>query len=79
MTSTEITERLNRRQEALLLGWNVGGLVYMNESTGELTISQDEVLGWMVNGDRASVKGYYAFEWDGEKLNEVWITDSKRW
>lgn len=72
MTSTEIAERCNRRQAALLLGQNVGGLVFMNKSTGEVTASQDDVLEWILAGDDAEVHGYFTYEWNGDSLCEVW-------
>ena len=75
MTSAEISERCDRRQEALILGHSACGLVFMNQSTGELTASQDDVLEWILAGDGAEVHGYYQFVWDGNNVKEVWVTD----
>ena len=72
MGSCLISERLARKQEALLLGVSVGGFVYESQETGECCTDEDKVLDWIANGIDVRVRGYYTFEWNGSGLDEVW-------
>ena len=72
MNSSTIAQRCNAQREALLLGKNVGGLIFSNTATGECTTDEDEVLKWIQIGEGATVCGYFTFEWDGNALKEVW-------
>lgn len=72
MNKPTLPEKAVIQQKSLLLGVSVGGLVYENRETGELSTNENEVLKWVSNGVEVKVSGYYTFEWNGAELDEVW-------